>query len=140
MEPTAVVREGDVIDLGGRRLEVIYTPGHSPGQMCLLDADRRLLFTGDHFFPGPLYAYGPDVDLDAYIASNRKLVARLDEFDHLLSGHNDPWVGSEVLRRVSEAFDTILAGGGRYAEEEGLRRYYCDGFDVLITTAQLEGR
>ncbi len=140
MEPTGVLTEGDIIDLGSRRLEVIYTPGHCPGQMCLLDTGHRLLFTGDHFFPGPLYAYGPDVDLDAYIVSNRKLVERLDEFDHLCSGHNDPWVGSEVLRRVSRAFDTILEGSGRYDEEEGLRRYYFDGFDILITTAQLEER
>jgi len=54
MKPTALLHDGDIIDLGGRRLEVICTPGHSPGSMCLLDRQNRILFTGDLFFPGPL--------------------------------------------------------------------------------------
>ncbi|KPK77522.1 MAG: hypothetical protein AMJ79_02945 [Phycisphaerae bacterium SM23_30] len=133
MEPTDLVRENDIIDLGGRRLEVIYTPGHSPGQMCLLDRQNRLLFTGDHFFPGPLYAHASDVNIDDYIASNKKLCQRINEFDYLCSGHNDPYVKSEVLLRVSEAFDTIFAGGGQFAQDStGLRRYKFDGFDILI--------
>lgn len=137
MTPTGVVRDGDVIDLGGRQLEVIYTPGHSPGQMCLLDKANRILFTGDHFFPGPLYAHAPDVDIDAYVASNKKLTRRIDEFDHLCSGHNDPWVKSEVLIRVDKAFKTIFSGGGTYVEDSGLRRYQFNGFDVLIRTDQI---
>ena len=132
MEPTTLVHDGDVIDLGGRTLEVIYTPGHSPGSMCLLDRAHRLLFTGDHFFPGPLYAHPADVNIDDYIASNQKLCERIDEYDYLCSGHNDPWVKSEVIPRVSEAFETIFAGRGDYSEEGGLRRYYFEGFDILI--------
>ncbi len=137
MEPTSLVKEGDTIDIGGRTLEVIYTPGHSPGQMCILDKKHRLLFTGDHFFPGPLYAYGSDVNIDDYIASTAKLVKRLGEFDYLCSGHNDPWVKSEVIVRVSNAFETILNGKGKFDENEGLRRYYFDGFDVLVRTEQI---
>jgi glyoxylase-like metal-dependent hydrolase (beta-lactamase superfamily II) len=138
LEPTSLMKEGDVFDLGGRTLEAIYTPGHSPGQMCLLDRENRLLFTGDHFFPGPLYAHAPDVVLNDYIDSNDKLCARIDEFDFLLSGHNDPWVKSEVLIRVGEAFQTIFEGGGKFSENEGLRRYYFDGFDVLIRTEMIK--
>jgi glyoxylase-like metal-dependent hydrolase (beta-lactamase superfamily II) len=138
MTPTRLVTEGDRIELGGRTLEVIYTPGHSPGSMCLLDVQNRILFTGDHFFPGPLYAHAPDVDFPVYIESNKKLVDRIDEFDKLCSGHNDPWVDSEVLVRVSQAFDTILEGEGKYDEDEGLRRYYFDGFDVLIRSDQID--
>ena len=131
-DPTHMVHDGDIIDLGDRTLEVIYTPGHCPGQMCLLDSGNRLLLTGDHFYPGPLYAYPDDVDIDDYMASNSKLVERLDEFDYLLSGHNDPWVKSDVLVRVSRAFETIQKGRGRYSENEGLRRYCFRGFDILI--------
>lgn len=140
MEATSVVKDGDIIDLGDRPLEVIYTPGHSPGQMCLLDKKHRLLFTGDHFFPGPLYAYPADVNIDDYIASNKKLVDRIDEFDYLCSGHNDPWVKSDVLIRVSEAFDVVLSGGGEFAESEGLRRYKFDGFDILIQADEVLAR
>ena len=47
LEPTTLLHDGEVIDLGGRQLEVIETPGHSPGSICLLDPHRRLLLTGD---------------------------------------------------------------------------------------------
>jgi glyoxylase-like metal-dependent hydrolase (beta-lactamase superfamily II) len=130
--PTQLLHEGDVIDLGGRSLEVIYTPGHSPGSVCFLDNGHRLLFTGDLFFPGPLYAYPADVNLDDYIASFKKIGERLSEYDYLCSGHNDPWVESEVIPRVSQAFETVLNGEGEFSEDDGLRRYYFDGFDILI--------
>jgi len=130
--PTLLVEDGDIIELGDRELEVIYTPGHSPGQMCLLDKSQRILYSGDHFFPGPLYAHTPDSKIADYIASNKKLVLRLEEFDHICSGHNEPWVESEVLIRVSQAFETILEGKGKYLEDNDIRRYRFKGFDILI--------
>lgn len=137
MEPTTLLHDGDMIDLGGRKLEVIYTPGHSPGSICLLDRENRILFTGDHFFPGPLYAHPPDVNIDDYIESNKKLVHRIAEYDYICSGHNDPWVKSEVIPRVGKAFADIFAGKGKFSEDDGLRRYYFDGFDILIRTEMI---
>ncbi|WP_067793877.1 MBL fold metallo-hydrolase [Actinomadura formosensis] len=45
--PAIGLGEGDVIDLGGRRLEVLHLPGHTPGSIALLDAERDALFSGD---------------------------------------------------------------------------------------------
>jgi glyoxylase-like metal-dependent hydrolase (beta-lactamase superfamily II) len=132
VEPTTLLEEGALIDLGDRTLEVIHTPGHSPGSICLLDKKNRILFTGDTFFPGPLYAYPDDVDIEAYIASVEKMKSRIDEYDYLCSGHNDPWVKGEVISRVSDAFQEIMAGKGKYNEDKGIRRYYYEGFDILI--------
>ena len=132
VEPTSLLEDGDLIELGGRSLEVIYTPGHSPGSICLLDKKNRILFTGDTFFPGPLYAYPEDVNIDEYITSIERLKSRLEEYDYLCSGHNDPWVKSEVISRVADAFKEIMARKGNYKEESGIRRYYFDGFDILI--------
>ncbi len=81
VQPTTLLQDGDVIQLGARSLEVIYTPGHSPDSICLLDGKNRILFTGDLFFPGPLYAFGEDVDLDDYTASIDRILSRIDEFD-----------------------------------------------------------
>ena len=39
--------DGVTIDLGGRVLEVIHTPGHTPGSCCFLDRDHKMIFTGD---------------------------------------------------------------------------------------------
>jgi glyoxylase-like metal-dependent hydrolase (beta-lactamase superfamily II) len=137
--PTELLHDGDLIDLGDRELEVIYTPGHSPGSVCLLDRANRMLWTGDLFFPGPLYAFGPDVDLEVYVESIDKIAAMIDEYDYVLSGHNDPWVPSEVIPRVGDAFRTILAGGGEYSEDDELRRYRFDGFDIIVQAAAVEG-
>lgn len=132
VKPTGLCEDGDIIDLGERTLEVIYTPGHSPGSICLLDKKNRVLFTGDTFFPGPLYAYPEDVDIDDYRSSIDRLYGRIEEYDYLCSGHNDPWVKSEVIPRVAEAFRIIMAGEGDFKQDGNLRRYYFEGFDILI--------
>ncbi|UCC74010.1 MAG: MBL fold metallo-hydrolase [Gemmatimonadota bacterium] len=139
IEPTQVLEEGDIIELGGRTLEVIETPGHSPAHICLLDRENRLLWTGDHFFPGPLYAFGVDVNIDDYVASNERIEGMLDQYDYVLSGHNDPWIESDVIRRVGEAFEAIANGTADYSEDDGLRRYFFQGFDVLIRAETVEG-
>lgn len=41
------LRDGEVLEFGGTRLEVVSAPGHSPGHICLLERDRGLLFSGD---------------------------------------------------------------------------------------------
>lgn len=46
-EPT-VLQGGEVIDVGGRELEAIWTPGHTEGHLCVRDLDQHALFTGDH--------------------------------------------------------------------------------------------
>jgi glyoxylase-like metal-dependent hydrolase (beta-lactamase superfamily II) len=140
VEPSELMAEGDIIHLGGRDIEVLRTPGHSPGSVSLLDRANRLLWTGDHFFPGPLYAHAPDVDIDAYMSSNDRLADLIEQFDYVLSGHNDPWVKSNVIPRVNEAFRTIFSGGGEFSEDNGLRRYRFEGFDVLIRVETIEER
>ncbi len=132
VEPTSLLEDGDRIDLGERILEVIHTPGHSPGSVCLYDKKNRILFTGDTFFPGPLYAYPEDVNIEDYMTSLQKLRDRMKEYDYLCSGHNDPWVKSEVIARVVKAFEEILEGKGEYKQDNGIRRYFFDGFDILI--------
>jgi glyoxylase-like metal-dependent hydrolase (beta-lactamase superfamily II) len=137
-EPTSLFEDGDIIDLGGRKLEVIFTPGHSAGSACFLDADNRLLFTGDHFYPGPLYAHGSGVDLERYLASNDKIADRVAEYDYVVTAHNEPLVEAEVIPRVSEAFRTIFDGGGDYSEDGALRRYKFDGFDILVRAEAIQ--
>lgn len=47
------VEDGEVIDLGGRHLEVLRVPGHAPDALSLLDRAHRILFTGDTFYLAP---------------------------------------------------------------------------------------
>ena len=80
--PDRLLEDGDLIDLPGRALRTIWTPGHSPGHICLHLEDRNLLFTGDHVLPEitphvGLYPYDrPDVDpLGGYLASLERTAA-----------------------------------------------------------------
>jgi glyoxylase-like metal-dependent hydrolase (beta-lactamase superfamily II) len=50
-DPDVLLNDGDDVDLPGRRVRVVWTPGHTPGHICLYDADHDLLLTGDHLLP-----------------------------------------------------------------------------------------
>lgn len=52
VEPTEVsdLRDGQVIDLGGRSFRVMWTPGHTEGSMCLYDEESKALISGDTLF------------------------------------------------------------------------------------------
>ncbi|MFG2427185.1 MBL fold metallo-hydrolase [Streptomyces sp. NPDC048590] len=49
--PDVLLEDGETVRLPDRKLEVIWTPGHSPGHSCFYEPDRRLLFSGDHVLP-----------------------------------------------------------------------------------------
>lgn len=51
---TRLLEDGDVVSLGNRQLEVIHTPGHSPGGIALWEAKTGILFSGDIVYDGPL--------------------------------------------------------------------------------------
>jgi glyoxylase-like metal-dependent hydrolase (beta-lactamase superfamily II) len=72
---TAYTHDGEGFDLGGRTLEVIATPGHTPDAISLLDRGNGQLFTGDTYYPAPIWLFRPETDLDAYAASIRRLAA-----------------------------------------------------------------
>jgi len=48
------INEGDLIQFGGTSLELIYTPGHSPGHSILMERDERIIFIGDLIFAGSI--------------------------------------------------------------------------------------
>lgn len=47
-----VLKDGDVIDLGDAKLQVIHTPGHTAGSICLYEPVSKALFSGDTVFEG----------------------------------------------------------------------------------------
>lgn len=121
------VKDGEVIDLGGRRLEVMATPGHTPGEIVLLDRDRKLLFTGDND-NGLVWLHLPEsLPLEAYLVSLEKVQARSSEFTTLFPGHGDPidrdFVAEQILcvksildgSATSEEYHSFV-GKGRVAK------------------------
>ena len=51
-EPDRYVDQGDLIELGALRFEVLYTPGHSPGHVCYYCREEGVLLSGDLLFAG----------------------------------------------------------------------------------------
>jgi len=94
------VEEGDVIETELWPLEVIWTPGHTAGGMCLYAREQRILFSGDTVFPDGYFGRtdGDSGSTRAIIESLRKLT-ELD-VDILLPGHGMP----------------VLEKGGRHIE------------------------
>jgi hydroxyacylglutathione hydrolase len=81
---------GAMIDLGGRQFEVLYTPGHSPDSISLLDRDAGILLAADFIYPGSLYAQIPGADLAAYLETASKLTQSLGDGIRLLCAHGMP--------------------------------------------------
>jgi glyoxylase-like metal-dependent hydrolase (beta-lactamase superfamily II) len=72
-EPTQLLQEGDVLDLGDRAFEVLHLPGHSPGCIALYDAKSQELFSGDVIYDGDLLDQLPGSDIPTYIETYERL-------------------------------------------------------------------
>jgi glyoxylase-like metal-dependent hydrolase (beta-lactamase superfamily II) len=107
---THYTHDGDHFDLGGRTLEVIATPGHTPDAISLIDRGNGLLFTGDTYYPAPIWLFRPETDLDAYAASIRRLASLSPQIKLVLGAHNIPVASPAILSRLVTAFDVVRAG------------------------------
>lgn len=107
--PTRVLKDGDVIDLGGRTVQVLHTPGHSPGHMCFWEQERGYLFTGDLVYKDTLLAYYPSTDPQAYLASLEKIAAL--PVKKVFPAHHSLDIQPELLFRMRDAFRALSAEG-----------------------------
>lgn len=81
------VSEGQIFNLGGRRLQVMNTPGHTHGSICLLDIENKLLFTGDNNNV-LVWLFLQNCDpLHEYLVTLEKQIKKLDSFTTLFPGH-----------------------------------------------------
>jgi glyoxylase-like metal-dependent hydrolase (beta-lactamase superfamily II) len=101
--PDQQLEDADRIRLAESDMQVVWTPGHTPGHVCLFDAQRHFLITGAHVLEPitpnvSLWHDGMGNPLGAFLDSLRK-VAALDA-DLVLPAHGEPFVG--LQRRVNE--------------------------------------
>ncbi len=133
------IHDGFKINLGGRTLEVISTPGHTPDTICLLDRVNGLLFTGDTYYPGPIWLYRPETDLDAYANSVKRLAALSPELKLVLGAHNIPVAQPDVLPKLVEAIQVVRSGQGAVKPEgEGKAIHSFNGFTFLLAASRKE--
>jgi hydroxyacylglutathione hydrolase len=109
---------GAIIDLGGRTLRVLSTPGHTPTSVALFDAQSKRLFIGDFIYPTTLYAFLPGASLSAYQATAKALLERLPADTVLWTAHccrrNEgvaaPWLSMRDLRDLDAVLTAVRAG------------------------------
>lgn len=110
--PTKVLHGGETIDIGGRRIEVLHTPGHSPGHMCFWEKDCGYLFTGDLVYKDTLFAYYPSTDPKAYLDSLEKVAAL--PVKGVFPAHHSLDIHPEILIRMRDALRRLETEGKLY--------------------------
>ena len=74
------VKDGDVFDLGGKKIEVSHTPAHTPGSIVLLDRQAGICYSGDAFGSGQVWLQlRPYSPMKTYIESCKKMEKLMDE-------------------------------------------------------------
>lgn len=108
--PGRWLKEGDVVEAAGRRLDVLHCPGHTPGSVVLVDGAARFALVGDVLFRGSVgrtdFAYG---DTQALLAAIRDKLFPLGDDIAFICGHgpgstfgeerrSNPFVGEGTSR------------------------------------------
>jgi glyoxylase-like metal-dependent hydrolase (beta-lactamase superfamily II) len=108
--PTQLLRDGDELDLGGRKLHILHTPGHTLDGICLLDDASGALFGGDTIMAGPIYTHLPTGDVGDLARSARRVATDLSGqvrtvyCQHMLRYSTD----QAFLREVADGAEAVL--------------------------------
>jgi glyoxylase-like metal-dependent hydrolase (beta-lactamase superfamily II) len=104
---TRIVDDGDIVDTGERRFEILHLPGHSPGSIGLWEAGTGTLFSGDCVYDGSLLDELGTSNIDDYVAS----MIRLRDLPVVTvhAGH-DPSFGKERLHALIDKYLAARAG------------------------------
>lgn len=102
-EPDRYFGDEQVLEVGGVSLQVLHTPGHAPGSVCLDSRELGVVFTGDTLFAGGPGATGRSFsDFDVIVESIRGRLLTLPEHTIVHPGHGPSTTVGEVSPHLSE--------------------------------------
>ena len=136
--PTRLLRDGDQIDLGGRSLRVIHTPGHTPDSICLFDERAGALFGGDTINTGAIYGHMTDSSLEAFTASTARLGEMAGDVRAVYVAHASRYqMDSRFLIEVARGFAEIGEGTAAWRDNTDLfgdpvREAYFSTFSIFL--------
>lgn len=107
--PVKLLQDHDVIDIGNRNIQILHTPGHSPGHMCFWEKDTGFLFTGDLVYKDTLFAYFPSTDPEAYLNSLERI--SMLPVNSVFPAHHSLNIEPEILTRMRDAFQQLKNDG-----------------------------
>jgi glyoxylase-like metal-dependent hydrolase (beta-lactamase superfamily II) len=117
-----------VVDLGGRQIDVFFTPGHSPDSVCFFDLEHGLLFTGDSIVKGRMA-------VEDSVAYRRSIgiIERLAELStDLYPAHGDAPVDPGFADRVRRGYADALAGRAPSGFLAGFATFEFDVFGIML--------
>lgn len=96
VKPDALLKEGDSIKVGDLNFVVIHTPGHSPGGICLYNAEQNILFSGDTLFKGTIGNISFPTSSSKSMWESLKKLSKLPKETRVYPGHGEmTTIGSE---------------------------------------------
>ena len=113
---TALISDGEVIDLGGRTLTVLNLPGHATESVVVFDRERDQVFTGDFVYRhlGGIIAFAPGADLMAYKANSARLLQLTNANTLFFGAHGIPRFGRDWLMLLDRELDKMVNGNATY--------------------------
>ncbi|MDH3416855.1 MAG: MBL fold metallo-hydrolase [Gammaproteobacteria bacterium] len=127
------IADGDVLDIGGRKLEVLQVPGHTDDSIALFDREAGFLWSGDSFYEGPIWLFFPETDLVAYQESVAKLASLVVDLKAVFPAHNTPRADPALLTQLRANLDLVLAGKvAPVPASDGNVEFRFDGFSLLM--------
>ncbi|MBT5187916.1 MAG: MBL fold metallo-hydrolase, partial [Kordiimonadaceae bacterium] len=125
------LKNGETINIGNREIEVIQIPGHSPDSVMLIDEQNRMMFTGDSFYPAPLYVYSDTSSFQEFFLSTQLMFSRREDVDFLMPGHNETMLKAEYLNELRAATMAILNPQTPKTVENGRATYDFGDFSII---------
>lgn len=102
-EPDMFLADGMTIEFGKQQLQVIFTPGHSPGGCCLYCASEGVVFTGDTLFNGSVGRTDlPGGSMEILIRSIKQRLFILPESTRVYPGHGPS--STIAIERISNPY------------------------------------
>lgn len=126
------VKDKEIIDLGGREIEVAFIPGHSPDSVILVDKKNRMMMTGDTFYPAPIYVYSDTSSFQDFFMSAQIMFGYRHDVDFLLPGHNETMQSSDYLNDLRAATMKIVNPATPFKAGNGTRSYDFGDFSVIV--------
>lgn len=109
--PERLLEDGETIEVAGLRLDVLLTPGHTPGGVCFVDRDSRTILVGDTIFAGSVGRTDlPGGDGPTLARSIRERLFALEGDWRLLPGH-----GPETTMEVERIDNPFVGARARFS-------------------------
>lgn len=104
-EPDILLQEGEQ-EIGSIMLQIIPTPGHSPGSVCFYWPDEKVLFSGDVIFNGGIGRTDLPMGNGEELKASIRHLAALD-VEYILSGHGEPVTGRQAVKRNFQEIESF---------------------------------